>query len=126
MALLGAKNHDINLLYCAAQPRQMLQSVEIDNVVSIRASGDYEPSNKNWHTGLSNIWTYALGLAPFKDTFWTSKVENGNPAYPNMTENYPELEAVVATLSTGIVAISDKSEHQSPFYKLITSLSWRS
>ena len=102
----------------------MLQSVEIDNVVSIRASGDYEPSNKNWHTGLSNIWTYALGLAPFKDTFWTSKVETGNPAYPNMTENYPELEAAVATLSTGIVAISDKSRYQSPFHRLIAGFSW--
>ena len=106
----GAEKHNVNILYCAAQPRQMLQSVEIQNVVSIRASGDYQPSNKNWMNGLSDIWAYALGLSPFKDTFWSEETEDGNPAYTNMTETHASLEAAFATLSTGTVAISDESK----------------
>lgn len=106
----GAEKNNINILYCAAMPRQMLQSVEIANVVSIRASGDYQPSNDNWKNGLSDIWTYALGLSPFKDTFWSTKNEPGNPQYQNMTENDPSLEAAFATLSTGTVALGDESK----------------
>ena len=51
--------------------RHMMQSVEIQNVVSIRASDDYQPGNNQWDVGLTDIWTWAIGLAPFKDTFWT-------------------------------------------------------
>ena len=51
----------------------------------------------------------ALGLAPFKDTFWTSSVEPGAPYPPyNVTEPAPVLEALVSTLSTGPVGASDR------------------
>ena len=39
----GAKRNDVNILYCMSYSRHMMQSVEIDNVVSIRASDDYFP-----------------------------------------------------------------------------------
>ena len=90
----------------------MMQSVEIQNVVSIRASDDYQPGNNQWDIGLTDIWTWAIGLAPFKDTFWTTKEQPGyaNHGKPiNKTEWHPELEAAMATLSMGIVGISDKS-----------------
>lgn len=29
------------------------------------------------------MFAYALGLAPSKDTFWTTTVQNGNPKYPS-------------------------------------------
>ena len=90
----------------------MMQSVEIQNVVSIRASDDYQPGNNQWDIGLTDIWTWAIGLAPFKDTFWTTKDQPGyaNHGKPvNKTEWHPELEAAMATLSMGIVGISDKS-----------------
>ena len=103
----GAARNDINILYCMSLSRHMLQSVEIQNVVSIRASGDYQPGNGQWDIGLSGIWTFALGLAPFKDTFWTTEMEPGSN-YGNKTENHPDLEAAMATLSTGIVGISDE------------------
>ena len=77
---------------------------------SLKPSGDYQPSNKNWMDGLSDIWAYALGLSPFKDTFWSEETEDGNPAYTNMTETHASLEAAFATLSTGTVAISDESK----------------
>lgn len=86
----------------------MLQSVELQNVVSIRSSGDYEPGNRQWDISISAIYTDALGLAPFKDTFWTVPREPGHPGYQNTTEWHPELESAMATLSTGIVGISDR------------------
>ena len=57
----------------------MLQSVELQNVVSIRSSGDYEPGNRQWDISISAIYTHALGLAPFKDTFWTTPKQPGHP-----------------------------------------------
>ena len=94
----------------------MMQSVEIDNVVSIRVSNHYQPGNNQWDIGLTDIWTWAIGLAPFKDTFWTTKDQPGyeNHGKPvNKTEWHPELESAMATLSMGIVGISDKSRFSS-------------
>ena len=44
-----------------------------------RASGDYRPNNDNWKIGVSSIFADALGLAPFKDNFWTTTDQPGNP-----------------------------------------------
>ena len=107
----GAKEHGINVLYCMAYCRHMLQSVEIENVVSMRASDDYQAGNDQWHIGLTSAWIYALGLAPFKDNFWTTSKQPGNPLYGNSTETHPKLESAMATLATGIVGISDKIGH---------------
>ena len=115
----AAAIHDINILYCMSYSRHMLASVEIPNVVSIRASKDYNPGSwqtngttdhMQWDIAMTSIWTFALGLAPFKDNFWTSKHENGNP-YPNgkdIQETRIYLESAMATLSTGSVGISDQ------------------
>ena len=51
-------------------------------------------------------------LQYFKDTFWTTADQPGNPLYKNKTEIHPELESAMATLSTGIVGISDKSNFE--------------
>jgi hypothetical protein len=56
--------------------------------------------------GVSSILVHALGLAPFKDNFWTTAVQPGNPY--NKQEDYSALQAVVATLSTGPVTPGDK------------------
>ena len=66
-----------------------------------------------WDIGLTDIWSYALGLAPFKDTFWTTPIQPGysNHGKPvNKSEWHCELESAMTTLSTGIVGISDKSK----------------
>ena len=95
-----------------------MKSVEIPNVVSIRSSGDYRPGNSQWDIGMTGIWTFALGLAPFKDTFWTTPKEPGHPGYDNNTaEWHPKLEAAMATLSTGIVGISDESKYINTIYR---------
>ena len=104
----GAAVNGVNILYCMSYTRHMLQSVEIENVVSFRASDDYQPGNDQWAIGLTSAWIYAVGLAPFKDSFWTSADQPGNSKYVNKTEPNVLLQSAVATLSTGIVGIGDK------------------
>jgi len=84
-----------------------LQSVEIPNVVQARASGDNDPpSQSNWVIGESSLLLYSIGIAPYKDVFWTSTIEPNN-TYSNGTEPAPALHAVIATLSTGSVYPGD-------------------
>jgi len=104
----GAARSGVDIQYCMPYPRYVLQSVEIPNVVQVRASGDNTPGNVgNAEIGESNLLSYALGIASFKDGFWTVSDEPGNP-YNNETEPSPGLHAVVATLSMGPVYPSDK------------------
>lgn len=49
-----------------------------------------------------------MGLAPFKDVYWSSESETGNPYGEKATEPYPKLESVISTLSTGPVGPGDK------------------
>ena len=65
----GAARNGINILYCMALTRHMLQSLEIENIVSFRASDDYKPGNGQWQIGLTSAWIHAVGLAPFKGMF---------------------------------------------------------
>ena len=41
-------------------------------------SDDYQPDNDQWRIGLTSIFAWALNLAPFKDTFWSSGTQPGN------------------------------------------------
>jgi len=50
----------------------------------------------------------AVGLAPFKDNFWSTQKQSANPWGPSCQEYNPELMAVVSTLSTGPVGPADK------------------
>jgi len=86
--------------------RVALNALHIPNVVNARASGDYQPGNDQWKIGISSIFAHAMGIAPFKDNFWTTTNQSGN--IYNKSEPYPELQSLVATLSTGPVAPSDK------------------
>jgi hypothetical protein len=49
----------------------------------------------------------ALGLAPFKDVFWSNQVEPGAPYKSTVKEILPDREILIATLSTGPVAFGD-------------------
>ncbi|KAL5016032.1 hypothetical protein ScPMuIL_005621 [Solemya velum] len=102
----AAANNGLTIQYCMANPRHALQSLENPAVTQARVSDDYAPGNEQWRIGISSIFADALGLAPYKDTFWTTQTETGNKY--GKDEPYPALEAVVATLSTGPVGPSDK------------------
>ena len=64
-----------------ALPREILSSVQIESVNAARVSGDYRLSRDNWRIGISTHLATALGLAAFKDTFWSSTVNTEHPFY---------------------------------------------
>nr|XP_006815625.1 PREDICTED: uncharacterized protein LOC102804514 [Saccoglossus kowalevskii] len=103
----GASKNGMTIQYCMPMPRHVLQSVEIPVVTQIRASDDYHPGNDQWKIGLSSILHHAVGLAPYKDTMWTSSKQPGDP-YTNGTELFTELQSVVSLLSSGPVGPGDK------------------
>ncbi|KAK6196067.1 hypothetical protein SNE40_001362 [Patella caerulea] len=103
----AARNNDLTIQYCMSNPRHILQSLEIPVVTQARASGDYRAGGDNWKIGISSIFTDAVGVAPFKDNFWSSADQPGNPKYPDLKETHAELQAAVATLSTGPVGPGD-------------------
>ncbi|KAL3880433.1 hypothetical protein ACJMK2_032671 [Sinanodonta woodiana] len=108
----GARKNDLTIQYCMSLPRHAMQSLEIPVVTQARVSGDYQPGNDQWRIGISSMFADALGLAPFKDTFWTTTNQTGNKygkSEPNVV-----LQSAVATLSTGPVGPSDKISATDP------------
>eukprot|EP01060_Flectonema_neradi_P022193 TRINITY_DN3046_c2_g1_i1.p1 TRINITY_DN3046_c2_g1~~TRINITY_DN3046_c2_g1_i1.p1 ORF type:complete len:565 (+),score=113.29 TRINITY_DN3046_c2_g1_i1:50-1696(+) len=105
----AASRNDLTIQYCMAYPRHIVQSVEVQAVSQVRASHDYRPGNDQWQPlGITGILTYALGLKPSKDNFWTTDAQAGTPKYPTARERYNRLQSAVSTFSTGPVAISDQ------------------
>ena len=102
----GAAMNGITIQYCTALSRHALQSLEIPAVTQARVSDDYQPGNDQWKIGITSIFAHQLAIAPFKDTFWTTQNQSGNTYH--RWEPYPELQSLVATLSTGPVGPSDK------------------
>ncbi len=49
-------------------------------VPQARASDDYQPrsGDPQWKIGVSSLFADAVGIAPFKDTFWTTSDQPGN------------------------------------------------
>jgi len=103
----AAERLGMTIQYCMPLPNHLLQSTSITAVTNVRASGDYQPGNANWRIGYSSLLLYSLGVIPFKDNFWTSETETGCK-YMYCTEPNPQMVSVVATLSGGPVAFSDK------------------
>jgi len=93
----------------------LLNSVTVAAADSTRASPDYivghgTPTNGQWAIGNDAMWHWALGLRPFKDTFYTNTSEfvtNPKINIYRAREGCPVLHAFMATLSTAPVAISD-------------------
>lgn len=101
----AAKDSGIYIQYCMSNPRHAMQSLLYPAVTQARVSNDYNPGGGQWNIGISSILAAALGIAPFKDTFWTTESQPGN--IYNRTEPNWKLNAVVSTLSTGPVGPSD-------------------
>nr|XP_022327168.1 uncharacterized protein LOC111126669 isoform X3 [Crassostrea virginica] len=108
----AAEELNLTIQLCMSLPRHALMSVSLPAVTQARVSQDYHLEPEQWRIGISSILASALLLAPSKDTFWTTVRQTGNPLYPvgflDVMEPYPELEALVATLSTGPVGPGDK------------------
>ena len=44
----------------------------------MRASIDYHLRERQWTIGITSMFADALGVAPFKDNFWSKKIQPGN------------------------------------------------
>ncbi len=99
----------LKIMYCMPLPSHYLISTSNKAVTQIRASTDYCPGSDQWKMGANAMLCWALGLAPFKDVFWSSEVQEGS-TYNNgkVTEPNFELQALVAALSRGAVGPGDK------------------
>ena len=122
----GATKHGLGVQYCMAYSRFALASVEIAAVDQIRVSDDYYVDlvddrihATNVRTGVTSMLAAALGLAPSKDTFWSTTDQMGAPANPRyhekqpkkygpiVRERHPALEAAISTFTAGPVALGD-------------------
>lgn len=103
----AAQRYGLTIQYCMPYPRHLLQSLEVPAVTQTRASDDYTAGNSQWMIGDTSILDNALGLAPFKDNFFTNSTQPRGGCHTIFQEPYPLLQAVVATYSTGPVGPSD-------------------
>ncbi|XP_046547807.1 uncharacterized protein LOC124257721 [Haliotis rubra] len=118
----GALKNNVTIQYCMSLPREALQSLMVPTVTQARASDDYQLLDDQWKIGITSLFAYSMGLAPSKDTFWTTEIQPGNPydrtngshtkpgdvsRSKNATEPYPIIQTIVAVLSTGPVGPGD-------------------
>jgi hypothetical protein len=107
----AADKMGINIQYCMSLPRHILTALEIPRVTHARASTDYffhlTAGAQQWAIGISSMFADAIGIAPFKDVFWSSSLEPGSSYKDSPHEVLPEREILMATLSTGPVGPGD-------------------
>ena len=103
----AAAHLNVTIQFCMVPPKFLLKSVQVPAVTNARASIDYGPGNANWRIGFSSTLIWALGLAPSKDTLWSTVEQPGCP-YKACLEPNAVLQVLVASLSTGPVSSGDK------------------
>jgi hypothetical protein len=107
----AANLFNINIQYCMSLPRHALQALEISRVTQARVSDDYYvhiiQKIDQWKIGITSMLSNALGMAPFKDVFWSNEIQNGSPYKSTAKEILPDREILISTLSTGPVAFGD-------------------
>ncbi len=104
----AAGANDMTVQYCMPLPADLLQSTQIPAVTQTRVSGDYHPGSSQWRIGATSLLAWSLGLAPFKDTFWTTANEPGSPYGAKTREPNTQLETLVSALSAGPIGPGDK------------------
>ena len=94
--------------YCESR---LNAGISASGVYMGRTSPDYalhlSGLEQQWAMGISSMFADALGLAPFKDVFWSTSEQPGRSYGPFTKEVLPEREILIATLSTGPVAPGD-------------------
>ena len=113
----AAADHDVRIMYCMAFAPVLLNSVRYKAAEATRASADYivghrDPGGTNgqWQIGPDAMFHWALGLLPYKDTFYSNTTEHAtrglSPDF-NGKEPHPEVHALMAALSGAFVTVSD-------------------
>jgi len=111
----AASERNMSIQYCMALPSDLLASLQHKFVTNYRASDDYAGSSvTNFNLQTSSLLGWSLSLKPSKDAFFTTANNPDNPYLRRLNENHRtvpgvdlELNAVIATLSTGPVAFGD-------------------
>jgi hypothetical protein len=102
---------EMNIQYCMSLPRHILTALEIPRVTHARTSTDYAfhliGKAEQWAIGISSMFADAMGIAPFKDVFWSTSLQPGSHYGIEAHEVLPEREILIATLSTGPVGPGD-------------------
>jgi len=101
----------LTIQLCMPLPSHILQTVMMNSVTQIRASGDYQRQvydNNNWAIGYTSMLHHALGVFPFKDCFWSSNQTQTGCVAKVCVEPNAVLETLSALLSTGPVGPADK------------------
>ncbi|ELU14573.1 hypothetical protein CAPTEDRAFT_226975 [Capitella teleta] len=114
----AAANQGLPLQYCMALPRNALAALEIPAVTQMRVSIDYQLRDNQYDIGITALFADSIGIAPFKDNFWSMSDQPGNKY--NKTEPRPAFQAALSLLSTGPVGVSDRVGYSD--LKLINSL----
>jgi hypothetical protein len=106
-----AARQGLTLQWCMASPADLLQTVTLEKVTSIRTSGDYKyliGPGALWAWFLyGNVLARALGLHPFKDVFLSARDERPGEGRRD-GDPHAEVEALLAALSSGPVGIGDR------------------
>ena len=104
----GAESTNASLQWDTAYPSQIMFSVAVSRVTQGSAGFDYQPGSSQWDDALHDLLFDAVGLVPWKDTFWTTEYQPGCPSsYSTCREPNPELQTLVSLLSTGPVSPGD-------------------
>jgi hypothetical protein len=107
----AAEKVGIYIQYCMSLPRHILTALEIPHVTHARVSTDYSfhltAGAQQWAIGITSMFADAVGLAPFKDVFWSTSLQPRATYKPSPHEVLPEREILMATLSTGPVGPGD-------------------
>ena len=120
----AAAANGVSIMWCMSFPNVLMTSVGLAAMTHARGSDDSHPPRRpfwngnssgyngmNWHGfGGESTLLWALGLWPFKDTFYsnsTARVHNVHAEDYGWTEPMPFTHALVAALSGGGVAPGD-------------------
>lgn len=102
-----AGNAGLTLQWCMSTPADFMQTTTLQNLTSIRTSGDYRylfDNGLNWVWFLhTNALARAFDLIPYKDVFVTYASSPGGGGEP-----YAEIESLLASMSAGPVGIGDE------------------
>jgi hypothetical protein len=108
----AAARHDTDIMWCMSYPNVLMHSVQYPAATHARASSDSHPGSDNWRGfGGESMFVWAVGLFPFKDTFYTNTSFGQNLPLNGQDkggqEHQPYTHTVIAALGGGGVAPGD-------------------